>query len=74
MRTLPQSKLTKRQAFNSEWRSIPKSEYGEPAKMRVNIRYDDNCGNGHNSFAITADIKNAKKYFHICRLYRFFTI
>lgn len=25
--------------------------------MKVEIRYDDRCGNGHNSFAITADIK-----------------
>lgn len=25
-------------------------------KLIVNIRYDDRCGNGHNTFAITADL------------------
>jgi hypothetical protein len=29
---------------------------GEPAKMIVTIRYDDECNNGHNSFAITAHL------------------
>ncbi len=32
------------------------SYYGEQSRMRVEIRYDDECGNGHNTFAITADI------------------
>ena len=31
--------------------------YGEPSFMNVEVRYDDECGNGHNSFAITADIR-----------------
>lgn len=29
---------------------------GEPCKMIVTIRYDDKCNNGHNSFAITANL------------------
>lgn len=30
---------------------------GKPCIMKVTVRYDDECGNGHNSFAITGDIK-----------------
>lgn len=30
--------------------------YGEDADILVTVRYDDECGNGHNSFSITADI------------------
>lgn len=33
--------------------------YGEPAFLRVEIRHDDQCKNGHNSFAITGDIRGA---------------
>lgn len=34
--------------------------YGEPAFLRVEIRHDDQCKNGHNSFAITGDIRGAQ--------------
>lgn len=30
---------------------------GVPCKMTVTIRFDDRCGNGHNTFSITADIR-----------------
>lgn len=30
---------------------------GEPCRMTVTLRHDDSCGNGHNTFSITADIK-----------------
>ena len=30
--------------------------HGEPALFSVEVRYDDECGNGHNTFAITGDI------------------
>ncbi len=30
--------------------------YGEPATITAEVRYDDDCGNGHNTFSITADI------------------
>lgn len=29
---------------------------GEPARIKATVRYDDDCGNGHNSFAITGEI------------------
>lgn len=29
---------------------------GKPCKMTVNIRYDDECNNGHNTFSITGVI------------------
>lgn len=32
------------------------SEKGENYRIDLKIRYDDSCGNGHNSFAMTADI------------------
>jgi hypothetical protein len=30
--------------------------YGPGAVITANVRYDDECGNGHNSFSITADV------------------
>jgi hypothetical protein len=45
------TKITDPQVFKTEWR-----EYGEGAqKMRVRaeVRFDDSCKNGHQSFAIT---------------------
>ena len=44
------------QTWRSESRPI--DGYGEPAVISVKIRFDDNCKNGHNSFAITADISS----------------
>lgn len=35
---------------------------GSYFKMNVKIRYDDECGNGHNTFAITADIYEKNRY------------
>lgn len=34
---------------------------GESCEMFVTIRYDDECGNGHNTFAITGDIRKGRK-------------
>lgn len=34
-------------------------EYGEKCDLIIEIRYDDECGNGHNSFAITAEVYKA---------------
>lgn len=33
-----------------------RSEYGNSALMVATVRYDDSCGNGHNTFSITGDI------------------
>lgn len=46
--------LFKTQKWTSNWHRI--SWYGESAQMRVFVRYDDECGNKHHSFAITAEI------------------
>ena len=34
---------------------------GDKVDLIINLRYDDDCGNGHNSFAITGDIYKAGK-------------
>jgi len=43
-----------KQRWVSEFRNAPK--YGRAARIRVEMRYDDECGNGHNTFAITGDV------------------
>lgn len=48
------------QTWKSDARSI--DGFGEPAMICAEIRFDDDCRNGHNSFAITADVFNPKKY------------
>lgn len=44
--------------FNQKWISVrrPIKSYGAKASIRAEIRFDDECGNGHNTFAITADV------------------
>src|SRR5579862_6293832 len=44
--------------FNQKWISEarPIAGYESGAEIRAEIRFDDNCGNGHNSFAVTGDI------------------
>jgi hypothetical protein len=32
------------------------TEHGERFRITAKVRYDDECGNGHNTFSITADI------------------
>ncbi len=49
---LPKSKLTKKQVFKS-----PKKQISDDESMIVEIRFDDECGNGHNSFAVTSEIR-----------------
>lgn len=55
--------------FHQRWISEarPIKGYGEPATICAKIRFDDECGNGHNSFAITADVRGApikgRKYY-----------
>lgn len=46
------------QTFITESRPCP--SYGPHAVIRAEVRFDDNCRNGHNSFAITADIRDSR--------------
>lgn len=46
------------QTWKSEGRKV--NGYGTNGTMYVNIRFDDNCKNGHNTFAITADVYTAE--------------
>ncbi len=62
---LPASKLTKKQVKTYG----PKiySENGSRYAITATVRYDDQCGNGHNSFSITADIReNHREYMGGC--------
>jgi hypothetical protein len=34
-----------------------RADYGATARLTVDVRYDDRCNNGHNSFSITGDIR-----------------
>ncbi len=51
---LPVSILTKQQYKSFGPRAI--AGYGPGAFITAKVRYDDECNNGHNSFAITADV------------------
>jgi hypothetical protein len=46
------------QKWTSELRKV--SGYGLGGEMNVSIRFDDECKNGHNSFAITARVYSAR--------------
>lgn len=52
--TLPASRLVKSQVKSFGPRFY--TEHGSQLRITAQVRYDDQCGNGHNSFAITADI------------------
>lgn len=54
MKTIPQSKLVKKQTKTFIKKGI--NYYGTIADLIVEVRYDDSCGNGHNTFAITGEI------------------
>ena len=56
MSDLPKSILTKNQK-KVVTKTLPNNR-----QLIIKIRYDDSCGNGHNSFAITADLINTKKH------------
>ncbi len=50
--------------FKQRWvsQSRPIDNWGDGARIAVEMRFDDECGNGHNTFAITADIYRVVKY------------
>lgn len=49
--TLPVSKLTKRQTKD---KTVFYREGDTDYRMKITLRYDDQCGNGHNTFSITS--------------------
>lgn len=44
------------QKWRSESRPVDAAYWGAGRKMRVELRFDDNCKNGHQSFALTGEI------------------
>ena len=55
MMNLPESKLTKQQT-----KVFGPKKFGENETIKAFVRYDDKCGNGHNTFAVTAEITNRR--------------
>jgi hypothetical protein len=53
--TFPPSVLTKRQV--KTFGPKPISGYGPGGVITATVRYDDQCGNGHNTFSITAEVR-----------------
>lgn len=49
------------QTWVSERRRV--KGYGRDAVMHVDMRFDDNCRNGHNTFAITAEVRSPTRGF-----------
>ena len=45
------------QKWTSEARKVSAKEWGSGAVMTVELRFDDNCKNGHKSFGLTGEIK-----------------
>lgn len=55
---LPASILTKMQVRTFGWKEFTFG--GVKHRIRATVRYDDQCGNGHNSFAITGAIEEIR--------------
>lgn len=53
--SLPPSVLTKKQTKTFRWDNAP-TKGREPVTIIAEVRHDDECGNGHNTFAVTAEI------------------
>lgn len=45
--------------FSTSRRALP--SWGERAEIKATVRFNDHCSNGHQDFAITADIYEGKK-------------
>lgn len=58
---LPESKLVKDQ--KKTWAAQWTDERGDHYTLKATVRHDDQCGNGHNTFAITGDLRcNGREY------------
>lgn len=49
-----ETKLTKSQT--RLFGPVPVAGYGKGAVLTATVRYNDECGNGHNTFSVTADV------------------
>jgi hypothetical protein len=58
MNTLPISNTVKSQTLKFEKLNVRDKDYGT-IDIIVDVRFDDRCGNGHNTFAITGSIYKA---------------
>lgn len=56
---LPTSTLTKNQKHIYGWKIY--QENGDTFRIKAQVRHDDECGNGHNSFSITGEIEAKRK-------------
>lgn len=45
------------QTFKSEWRPLPKHEF---VIVRAEVRYDDQCRNGQNSFSVCGTVRDSR--------------
>jgi len=54
------SVLTEKQ--KKKYRADYIDDDGKPGVIIATVRYDDRCGNGHNSFAITADVYGLERH------------
>ena len=61
MKTIKENKMLESKLVKSQYKKFDKGfvEDGIKKRIYVTIRYDDECGNGHNSFAITGSIYNS---------------
>lgn len=55
---IPRSKLTQKQCKTTSPRAV--EDYEPGASMIVELRFDDQCGNGHNTFSITGEIRGRR--------------
>ena len=55
-----ESTLTRKQS--RAYGPIPISGWETGAQIKVEVRFDDECGNGHNAFAITGEIFRPSRY------------
>lgn len=58
LETLPASQLVKNQKRVYGWKVY--TEGGRTYRIKAEVRHDDECGNGHNTFSITGEIEEKR--------------